>query len=142
MSKQFELTVKRNIHAPVKAVFEAWLTADALKKFMCPAEGMSVPKAEVDAREGGSFLIVMQAGDKEMPHRGEYKRIDKYKELSFTWISSFTIPDSLVTLTFNELSERETELTLHHVGFPNEESRENHNGGWSSIVEKLAKLVA
>ena len=142
MNRPFELTVKRTIPAPVKTVFEAWLTADALKKFMCPADNMSVPKAEVDAKEGGKFLIVMQAGEKEMPHSGQYKRIDKYKELSFTWISSYTIPDSLVTLTFNALSERETELTLHHAGFPNEESRDNHNGGWTSIMEKLSKLVA
>ena len=142
MSSNFELTVKRTIPAPVKTVFEAWLSADALKKFMCPGDNMSVAKTEVDAKEGGSFLIVMQAGDKEMPHRGEYKRIDKYKQLSFSWISAYTIPDSLVTLTFKELSERETELTLHHVGFPNEESRNNHNGGWGSILEKLSKTVA
>ncbi len=142
MTQNFELTVKRTIPASPKDVFEAWLSADALMKFMCPADNMNVPKAEVDAKEGGSFLIVMQAGDKELPHRGEYKRIDKYKQLAFTWISAYTVPDSLVTLTFKELGERETELTLHHAGFPNEESRSNHEGGWTKIAEALSRVVA
>lgn len=34
----------------------------------------------------------------------------------------------------------QTELTLHHVGFPSEESRGNHEGGWTRIAEVLSKV--
>ncbi|MBW2463934.1 MAG: SRPBCC domain-containing protein, partial [Deltaproteobacteria bacterium] len=51
---EFELTVTRTIPAPKKAVFEAWLDPNALMKFMCPAEAVTCPKAEVDARVGGA----------------------------------------------------------------------------------------
>ena len=138
MSSPLELTVSRTIPASRKEVFEAWLSPDALQRFMCPAEGMSVPKVEVDAREGGSFLIVMMVGDKEMPHRGEYKTINRYEQLAFTWVSEHSMPGSLVTIDFKEKSPSETEVILHHVGFPSEESRTNHEGGWGRILETLS----
>jgi len=138
MSSTFELTVSRTIPASRKEVFEAWLSPEAIQHFMCPGEGMTVPKAEVDAREGGSFLIVMAAGDQEIPHRGEYKTIKRYEKLAFTWISEHSIPSSLVTIDFQEKSPNETEVTLYHVGFPSEESRTNHEGGWTRILETLS----
>jgi uncharacterized protein YndB with AHSA1/START domain len=141
MSDTFELTVNRTIPASRKEVFEAWLSPDAIQHFMCPAEGMTVPKVEVDAREGGSFLIVMAAGDQEIPHRGEYKTIKRYEQLAYTWISDHTIPGSLVTIDFQEKGPNETEVTLHHVGFPSEESRNNHEGGWGRILDTLATHV-
>ena len=137
MNDKLELTVKRTIPAPRKDVFEAWLSPEALTEFIRPMPEMSVPKVEVDARVGGEFLIVMQAGDEEMPHRGEYRTIDRYDRLAFTWISPATIPGSLVTIDFVEIGPTETELTLHHEGFPTEEMRGNHEGGWTGILETL-----
>ncbi len=139
---EFELTVTRTIPAPKKTVFEAWLDPNALMKFMCPAEGVTCPKAEVDAREGGSYLIVMTAGDKELPHSGEYKKITKYDELVFTWVSPMASGDSVVTLTFEDAPDGATKLTLHHRGLPTEESRSNHEGGWTRIVGILSQTVS
>ena len=137
MSDPIQLTLTRTIPAPRKDVFEAWLSPDALTEFIRPMPEMSVPKVEVDAREGGAFLIVMKAGDEEMPHRGEYRTINRYDQLAFTWISPATIPGSLVTIDFVEKGPRETQVTLHHVGFPNEEMRANHEGGWTAILDTL-----
>lgn len=134
----FELTITKIIPAPRKDVFEAWLSPQALKRFMCPAEGMSVPKVEIDPRVGGSFLIVMAAGSKEIPHRGEYKTIERHTRLAFTWLSPHTTPGSLVTIDFREKGPRETEVALHHVGLVSEEARKSHEGGWSGILHKLA----
>jgi uncharacterized protein YndB with AHSA1/START domain len=142
MTPPFELTLTRTIPAPRKEVFEAWLSPEALERFMCPAEGMTVPKVEVDARVGGSFLIVMAVGGKEIPHRGEYKTIDRYKRLAFTWLSVHTVPGSLVTIDFREKSPNETEVTLHHVGLSSEETRKSHEGGWGAILQKLGAYVS
>ena len=84
----------------------------------------------------------MQSGDKELPHRGEYKTIDKYSTLSFTWGSEHTVSGSLVTLSFKKLTPNETELTLYHEGFPDEGSRNNHEGGWTKIVDKLKNYLS
>ena len=138
----FELSITRTIKAPRSQVFDAWLDPKALARFMTPGPGMTVPKAESEARVGGSFLIVMKAGDTELPHRGTYETIDKYDKLVFTWLSSHAPEGSVVTLTFKELGPAETELTLHHEGLPTQESRDNHQGGWTAIVEQLAKLLS
>ncbi len=142
MSNSFELTVTRVLPASRKDVFEAWLDPRALARFMKPMEGMPDCKAEVDPREGGSFLIVMMAGEKEIPHRGEYKTISKYDRLVFTWLSDNTLPDSTVTLDFKERGAQETELTLHHVGLSSEEQRVSHEIGWSRIIETLEGILA
>ena len=142
MSEEFELTISKTIPASAKTVFEAWLDPAALAKFIKPMDGMPDCTVKVDAQEGGEFLIIMKAGDQDLPHRGEYKTIQPYEKLAFTWLSDYTIPDSLVTLTFKELGPDDTELTLHHVGFPSEESRDNHNGGWGLIIEELQEFVA
>jgi uncharacterized protein YndB with AHSA1/START domain len=138
----FELTITKTIPAAPQVVFDAWLSPEALAKFMTPMEGMSVPKAESDAREGGDFLVVMKAGDQEMPHNGTYKTINKYKELAFTWNNPFNDTESLVTLNFSETGSGETELTLHHSGLPSEESRDNHQGGWTHIADSLVGALA
>lgn len=142
MTEALQLTVARTIPAPAKDIFEAWLDPSALAKFMKPAPDMSDARVEVDAREGGVFLIAMRAGDQELPHRGEYKTIDRYTKLVFTWESGHTIPGSTVTIDFTERSPNETEVTLHHVGFPSEEARSNHEGGWGQILEAVSTVVS
>jgi uncharacterized protein YndB with AHSA1/START domain len=136
-----ELTVTQLIPATPKVVFEAWLDPAALVKFMKPMPGMPDCRAELDAKEGGAFSITMLAGDTEIPIKGEYKSIVEYTELSFTWLSGSTLPESTVTLTFEETKTGECELTLHHVGFTDEEACGNHKGGWGSILEQLGSWV-
>ena len=135
----FDLKITKTIPAAPETVFNAWLDPAALAQFMKPMDGMTVPKAESDPRVGGNFLVVMQAGEQEMPHHGTYKSMDKYKELSFSWNNPFNEAESLVTLHFAETSSGHTELTLHHTELPSEESRDNHQGGWTRILDALAE---
>ena len=136
------VTVNRKISAPVESVFNAWLDAEMLAKFMIPAAGVCIPKAETDARVGGRFTIIMDTGENEIPHGGEYKAIDRHSKLVFTWESPFSIDGSTVTLNFADSGDGGTDLELIHVKFPNEESRNNHEGGWSSIMVKLDEVLS
>lgn len=138
---EMSVVVSRRFSAPVSRVFEAWLDPEALAKFMFPALDMSVPVATTDPVVGGKFEIVMQAGDRHMPHRGVYREINRYSRLAFTWEGPFSEPDSLVTLDFWDV-DGETELTLTHVKFPSEDSRANHEGGWTRIFECLNEFVS
>ena len=133
---ELSLNVSRTINAPVEALFNAWLDPEMLARFMLPGDGMSVPKAETDPVEGGRFDIIMQAGEQEIPHAGTYKKIDRHSQLVFTWESPFSTDGSTVTLDFKPV-DGGTEVNLNHVKFPNEESRDNHEGGWAAILAKL-----
>ena len=133
---ELELTVERTIGAAQADVFNAWLNPEMLSKFMMPAPGMSVPKASNEPKEGGRFEIVMRAGEDDIPHAGTYKEINPHDRIVFTWESPFSVEDSTVTLTFAPAGDG-THVTLHHVRFLDEESRNNHEGGWTGILTAL-----
>ena len=129
------------VKAPRDRVFDAWLDPKMLTRFMAPAPNMSVPRAETDPREGGRFLVVMRAGDTDMPHEGTYTVIDRPNRLAFTWESPHsTVEGSTVTLDFTEVPGG-TEIHLVHVLFRDEGSRNGHEGGWRSILAELAKAM-
>jgi uncharacterized protein YndB with AHSA1/START domain len=138
MTTQTDIVISKIIPAPPETVFEAWLDPEALARFMKPAESVTIAKAEIDAREGGEFLIVMVAGDKEMPHRGEYREIKRHERLVFSWLSHMAGAGSLVTITFAESGSGQTELILRHAGLETEAARTGHEGGWTRIIETLA----
>jgi uncharacterized protein YndB with AHSA1/START domain len=139
------VTVERVIPAPPAAVFKAWLDPQALARFMCPAPGMTVGRVTVDPRVGGDFLIVMKAGDQEMPHHGTYQVIDPPHRLVFSWHSAHAgqVGDSQVTLTFTAAAAgaaagvQQTHLLLEHRGLPGEAARASHRLGWTNILASL-----
>lgn len=141
MTNEIQLTISRKINASQKALFNAWIEPETLKQFMFPMPGTSITRAEVDARLGGKYHLVMSVGESDIPIHGEYKTFDKYQELSFTWLSPHVGKQSLVTLKFMPISENETELTLHHQGFDTEEEKKNHDGGWNEILSNLDNIL-
>ena len=137
---ELSLNVKRTINASIESVYNAWLNPEMLAKFMLPSAGMSVPKAEVDARVGGRFTIIMATPDKnEIPHGGEYLTLSPHNQIVLTWESPFFFDCSTVTINLKEM-EAGTEIDLTHVKFPSEESRSNHEGGWAAILECLDRI--
>ncbi len=139
-----DLVVKINkvIKAPIGKVFDAWLDPKTLSQFILPMPGMKEPKIENEAREGGSFTIIMKVGDDEIPHTGKYLVISRPKKLAFTWESPASTDDSVVTLNFTEVSDNKTNIELTHTRFIDEERRSNHEGGWNNILNKLNDVVA
>lgn len=136
-----DLTVQisQSIHAPIAKVFDAWLDPASLKHFILPMPGMPEPQVETDAREGGAFTIVMQVGDNKVPHTGQYLQINRPHKLVFTWNSPCSAEGSQVTLDFKALSDNETQVKLVHVKFIDEETRNDHQGGWGNILEQLQR---
>lgn len=138
---ELKLETTRVIAAPQEQLFDAWLDPKMLARFMTPGPGMSVPEAKTDPKVGGRFLVVMRAGGKDLPHQGSYKTIDRPNRLAFTWESPMSpVEGSTVTIDF-EKAEQGTRVTLRHVRFQNEQSRDNHKSGWGMILESLAKAM-
>ncbi len=135
------LTSTRTIAAPPARVFDAWLDAEMLARFMTPMRDMPAPKVSNDPRQGGRFDIVMMAGDKEIPHWGTYEQISPHSRIVFTWNSPFSVEGSTVTLDFAPDGDG-TLVKLTHVKFPSEESRDNHDKGWAHILTCLDQTLA
>jgi uncharacterized protein YndB with AHSA1/START domain/DNA-binding transcriptional ArsR family regulator len=135
------LTVTRRINAPAQKVFNAWLDPKMLTQFMLPGEAMSVPRAEVDAKVGGRFDIVMATPEKEIPHSGTYQAIDRHSRIVFSWESPHSADGSTVTLNFTPVGSGATDVELVQVKFANEQSRDGHTSGWTAILAKLGEVL-
>jgi uncharacterized protein YndB with AHSA1/START domain len=132
--------IQRTLNAPPERVFDAWLDAEALAKFMRPGPTMTCDAVN-DPRVGGKFLITMLGDNAVHPHTGEYLVIDRPRKLVFTWHSKGTaMTASTVTIELRPAAGGQTELTLTHVGL-RQESVDGHSSGWSAIVELLNGLL-
>ena len=134
------LTVTHTINAPPETVFDAWLNPEMLMRFMCPGPGMTTPSATADPQVGGRFDLIMKNGVDEMPHGGVYQEIDRPNRLVFSWESPFNAEGSTVSLDFLKV-DGGTHVTLNHIRFVSEESRNNHEGGWTHILATLDDVV-
>lgn len=135
------VSVKKLINAPVEKVFDAWLDPKMLSQFILPMPGMPEPETQSDACEGGSFCIIMHVGDNKVPHTGKYLEINRPYKLVFSWVSPCSIDDSVVTINFRTEVDGKTSVELTHVRFIDEETRTDHEGGWTNILDKLNEVM-
>jgi len=111
--------------------------------FLCP-EGMTVPEAVMDVRIGGAYRIAMRSADGE-PYvvRGIYREVEPGRRLVMTWEWEEDDLDgrheSMLTVEFAPYGNG-TELTLTHQRLASAESRDRHESGWNSILNRLNDL--
>ena len=132
------VTVRRQIAAPAKELFDAWLDPAKLAVFMRPSDTKR-SAVKVDARVGGAFEIIMHTPSGAIPHTGTYREIDRPRRLVFTWNSPYALQnDSLVTVEFRP-SGKATEIVLTHEGLPSQQAAAGHTKGWTDILELLGQ---
>lgn len=83
MSAPAVVTVERDIAAPPERVFDAWIDPVRAKHFLfATADGENV-RCDIDAREGGRFLIIDRRPDGDAEHHGQFVGIDRPHRLVF-----------------------------------------------------------
>ena len=128
------------IHTTPEAAFDAWLDPRQAVRFLA-ANTTTVGEFVNDPREGGAFRLVMQGAGERFEHTGRYVVIDRPRRLVFTWISAGTDHRlSLVTVVFTPVGAG-VRIDLEHEGIPDAERASRHEGGWASILRKLATLA-
>ena len=142
------LVISRTFPAPRDLVFEAWSTAEHMKRWFSP-ESFTTPHAEVDFQPGGVCDICMRAPNgQEFWSRGRYVEIASPEQLVFT--SMVGDPDSPAftmhtTATFEDHADG-TRMTVHQAYDIHDEAfRSAVDGaaeGWRTTLDKLEKEVA
>ncbi len=144
-AEKLSLEIKRLINAPRDHVYAAWTDPAQLKQWFGP-ENVQTRDLIADARVGGEFRwdLINPEGEK-MTIRGEYRELEPGKKIVFTWQwqddEDWQNHVSIVTVEFSD-AEGGTELRLTHEQLPNEESRDRHNEGWNSVLDKLEKFLS
>jgi len=133
-----KLTVRREIAASAKDLFDAWLDPAKLAIFMRPSDTRR-SAVKVDPRVGGAFEVIMHTPSGTVPHTGTYREIDRPRRLVFSWNSPYALHnDSLVTVEFRPAGKG-TEIVLTHEGLPSQEMVAAHTKGWSDILVLLGQ---
>lgn len=141
----YQLLIEREYMAPRDLLFEVWSQPKHLANWWGP-NGFTMPSCEVDFRVGGNYRICMRSPEGE-DHwvRGEYKVIDAPGRLVFTWLrenpDGSIWCDTLVEITF-EGSSGETRFRMMQTGFATSSQRDEHRGGWSESLNRLADYVS
>ena len=145
----YSLSLTRDFNAPREKVFQAWTDPEIITKWFGP-EGVSTESAQIDLKVGGKYQFELKLPDGTIStHHGEYREIDPPNKLVFTGIldgqscsgSEGVYAETLVTIELQDLGAA-TRLTLTHEFFPNEESKEGHNMGWSGSFDRLEEVLA
>ena len=143
--QNLKLEIKRIINAPRDRVYAAWTDPAQLKQWFGP-ENVQTRDLVADARVGGEFRwdLVDSEGEK-MAMRGEFRELQPGKKVVFTWRwEDDEVWENHISVVTVELSDRDggTELRLIHEQLPSEQSRDGHNGGWNSALDKLEKFFS
>ena len=133
-AEERELVITRVFDAPRNLVFKAWTQPEHLARWWGP-QGFVNVAWEMDVRPGGVWFRRMRAPDGTLfTKRGVYPYVNEAADGTLD-------RETLVTLTFDEQGAR-TRLTLQHTGFDSVESRDAHQGGWTSCLERFAEYLA
>ncbi len=137
--------VRRRFHAPRRFVFEAWSSADHVKRWFAPS-GFTVPEAKVELKPGGPFDVLMRspAGEEHWA-RGVVKEVSPYDRLAI----DFTVEDAkgrplfraLTEVNFSDaLGESVLDATQTYALLEPEAARmtEGAPQGWAQTLDKLA----
>ena len=135
------ITINRRIAATVETVYQAWTDAEVIKRWMGPG-AVTVIDARADARTGGKYRIHMRSPEGE-DHivNGEYEETVPNERLVFTWQWEGNDLQTTVRVEFKAVDNNHTELTLHHAGFPDADTRNHHEQGWNGCLDKLESAL-
>ena len=130
-----KLTVSRTIDAPPADVFAAWVDPAQASAWFGNAQVIMHPAVD------DLYYISVPHQDRGCHIYGRFLRIERPRLVEQTWMSESTHGlESIVTFSI-EPRGRGSEVTIHHAGLPNEEERQNHQDGWTSLLDAMEKHV-
>jgi len=140
------LHITRVFNAPLERVYQVWTNIEHAKEWWRP-EGCETLEMTVDARAGGKYVWRLRTPDgSEMRAFGEYREVHPRERLVYTWVwaddPDWENHESVVTVVFIAKDANTTEVRLSHENLPSRESRENHDGGWNSALDRFTRMVS
>jgi uncharacterized protein YndB with AHSA1/START domain len=157
-SKKHNLIVTRVFDAPVELVWKAWTDPQMVKKWWGP-NGFTCPVAKIDFREGGTSIVCMSSPEHgSLYSTWQYWEIVPMQRIEYihnladkdgTKIDPTSIgmpadfPQDLRNLvTFKDLGDGKTELTVTEYDWPVGQMIEMSKMGLEQCLDKMATSFA
>lgn len=139
------LELVRVLKAPRERVFAAWIDPDQASRWWLPQD-CTLVSCKMDAREGGAWHRRMRVPDGSVVSKwGAYHEVTSPERLVFTYNTEYADgrldPETLVTVTLEDLGGARTRLTLRHERFWSEPASISHTGGWTGALNRLEQFT-
>jgi uncharacterized protein YndB with AHSA1/START domain len=136
--RPLNLTVERTMDSSADVLFNAW-TQKFDRWFAAP--GTVLMKGEVNTVFYFETIFKFE-GESEAqrnPHYGRFLRLEENRLVEMTWVTGLkgTKGEETVLTVELEPSGNGTLLRLNHTGFPDAESRDQHEEAWPMVLELL-----
>lgn len=140
------LTVRRTFDAPREQVFEACTQPRQIDRWWGP-NGFTTTTEEMDVQAGGVWRFVMVGPDgEEYPNLIVYDAVEEPERLAYTHGSPEDPEQFRVTVTFDEVGDGQTELTME-MRFPSSDELDEAmeygaDEGAKQTLDRLAEHLA
>lgn len=141
--------MSRVFSASVTDLFDAWVNQDKICQWFGCAQTKQAKPLEWNPIAGGKGLLEMQSCSEEGGPQGnlllEFEEVTPSSRLvfGFSFLSAegdADMPPGKVTVEFESLGDRSSEMTLTHEGLVAPEMRDMVTQGWGEGLDKLEKL--
>ena len=134
------VVVAHRYESPPERVFDAWLDAEAARRFLFATPHGEMVRAEIDPRVGGHFRLTERREEGEVDHTGEYLEIARPSRLVFTFSAGEPEADR-VTVEIVPAGEG-SDLTLtHDMQAKWADHVERTRDGWAAVLQGLADVL-
>lgn len=138
------LRLRRTFKAPRATVFAAFTDPAILVRWLGP-EDCTMGEVAFEARVGGAFRFVYQSPKfGVMEAVGVVTALRPLEHLAYTWRWREDDPqdehESAVRIDFIDHGSA-TEVVFVHENLASEESRDRHEGGWTSALDHLTTYL-
>ena len=135
------ISLTRQFNATPGRVFEAWLDPETASQWLFTSASSEENTTEIDAREGGAWVIVDKREGTAYRAVGQYLEIERPRRLVFTFSMPQFSPD-IDRVTVEILpTEAGCALTLIQEGLPSGYESETKRG-WEEMFDALEMALA
>ena len=143
MSEGLQLRIERTYEAPAEAVFDAWTSAEVLRRWWKAERGWEAPEATIEPRAGGVVRVVMRDTDGDLHGGGgTYTEVLRPTRLAFTWTWDGSDRQTLIEVDFEATESGGTRVNFTHSLLADEASVRDHEHGWGNILDELGRFLA
>jgi|JI10StandDraft_1071094.scaffolds.fasta_scaffold136372_3 uncharacterized protein YndB with AHSA1/START domain len=139
------LKITRVFDAPRELVFKVWTNPDTMLGWWGPKLHPAT-QMQMDVRPGGKWrgcLTGVEDGRALWQH-GVFREVNPHHHLAFTFVweeEGERGIETLVTIRFTDENGK-TRMDFHQTPFQSVAEREGHQGGWSSMFDRLAEYLS